>query len=302
MPQTFGSYGHPTRGHGRRGFPSTAPGPQISRVFERILVAIDGSPSSFAAALFAASVASRRATLHLLCVTDRRSPPLASPLAREPNLELRCESTLAAAQAAIGNRAAVAELRIATGRALPAILQMEDEIRADLVCTGSGRARMGIGSVSAAVAREARSAVAILREGIVSVPRIRRIAVGVKRGPTALAAAHRAFDLALGTSASIRLCAVAPEGLSAEEHEAAQKDAEALLAELRTEAADRGLPPPEVEIRFGDPAQELLLAVEESRADLLLVGAGIRRPLRPLGRVAGRLASSCPCPLIICHA
>jgi len=271
-------------------------------VFERILVAIDGSPSSFAAALFAASVASRRATLHLLCVTDRRSPPLASPLAHEPSLELRCETALASAQAAVGKRAAVAELRVGEGRALPAILQMEEEIRADLVCLGSGRTRLGIGSISAAVARESRAAVAILREGIVSVPRIERIAVGVRRGPTALAAAQRAFRLAEGTFARVHLCSVVSDRLPAAELEAARADAKALLAELQAEAEDRGLPPPHAEIRVGDAAQELLLAVDDWRADVLLVGAGVGRSLRPMGRVAGRLASACPCPLVICRA
>lgn len=270
-------------------------------MFDRILVAVDGTPSSFSAALFGASVASRRGTIHLLCVTDRRSPPITGPLVREPSLEHRCETALASAQAALGGRALVAERRIVGGRALPAILQMEDEIGADLVCVGSGRSRLGIGSVSAAVVRESRAAVALLREESFSIPRIERIAVGARRGPTALAAARRAFQLAAGTGASLLLVSVVPDRLPSGPRDATREDAASLLEELGREAADGGLPPPESRLLVGDPAIELLHAAQSFQADVLVVGAGVSRPLRPMGRVAGHLASTCTSPLLICR-
>src|SRR5690606_33350464 len=140
-----------------------------------------------------------------------------------------------------------------------------------------------------------------LREESFSIPRIERIAVGARRGPTALAAARRAFQLAAGTGASLLLVSVVPDRLPSGPRDATREDAASLLEELGREAADRGLPPPESRLLVGDPAIELLHAAQSFQADVLVVGAGVSRPLRPMGRVAGHLASTCTSPLLICR-
>lgn len=271
----------------------------IDRVFERILVALDGTPSSFAAALFAASVARPKSGLHLLCVADRSNPPISSP--GEPSLTKRCEQVLAAAQAAVSGRASVVERIVRPGRALAAILAVEEEIEADLICVGSGAARIRPGRVSTAVAREARASIAILREGMVTVPRISRLAVGLRRGPTATAAARHALRLAAGTRAALTLFRVvrAPAGTAGRVEE--EQDARLHLDELANEAEQMNLARPRTQILYGEPSAELLRASLEMRADALFVGAGARRPLRPLGRVVSRLIARCTVPLVVCR-
>ncbi len=278
--------------------PPTGIGIQIERVYERILVAVDGTPASFAAALFAASVRAPAGALHLLCVMDRAHPPLSSPAGA--SLTERCEHVLASARAAIVGRAPVAERVVASGQALPAILEMEEAIDADLVCVGSGRRRLRPGHVSTAVAKGSQASVAILREGTIAVPRLSRLAVGLRRGPTAEAAARQAFRVAAGTGASVTLFHAlvdAPETAVHAEHE---RDAQALLGELGEEARALGLSPT-ARILHGDPVEALVAAALEMRADAIFVGTGTRRPLRPLGRVVSRLLTHCIVPLVICR-
>lgn len=255
---------------------------------------MDGTPASFAAALFGAELAAQGGEIHLLCVTDRANPPQGGP--SERSLEEACQSVLATGQAAISGRARVASRTVAQGRALAAILQQEEAVGADLVCLGSGRTRLRPGQVSAAVARESAVSVVLLREGATDAPRLSRIAVGLRDGPTAMEAARRALRIAAGTGASVHVYAVLRTGRKEEEAAIRKR-----LTALEHEAEELGVPPPRAEFLHGDPAAELLLAVDALRADVLLVGAGQRRPLRPLGRVVTRLTSSCPCPLLICR-
>jgi len=263
-------------------------------VFERILVAVDGTSASYAAALFGAELAAPNGELHLLCVTDRASPPEAASIAR--SLDEACQSVLASGLAAVARRAHVASSTVAKGRALAAILLREEELGADLICLGSGRTRLRPGHVSAAVAREADACVALIRAGVADAPRISRIAVGLRTGPTAQKAAEHAMRIAAGTGAQLYLFAVVRTALRE-----AKEEARRLLGDTARAAEAMGLPSPRTEIRHGEPAAELVLAVDALRADLLVVGAGQRRPMRPMGRVVTRLTSTCPCPLLICR-
>lgn len=165
---------------------------------------------------------------------------------------------------------------------------------------GSGRARLRPGSVSVGVARASQTNVAILREGMVSVPRIARIAVGLRRGPTALAAARRALRVAAGTGAELCLLHALAASADAPGQRIRERDAQAVLDELAGEAEAAGIERPSTRIVPGEPAPALLRAARDARADALFVGRGTRRPLRPLGRVVSRLISTCPAPLVIC--
>ncbi len=79
----------------------------------------------------------------------------------------------------------------------------------------------------------------------------------------------------------------------------AREGARRLLRRLVDEA---GLPV-RVECRYdvGTPADALARAAQEERADVLVIGAGRRRLLRPRAAVqlAVELGAACPCPVVV---
>ncbi|MDH3418017.1 MAG: universal stress protein [Gammaproteobacteria bacterium] len=143
--------------------------------------------------------------------------------------------------------------------------------------------------------------------------KIKRVLVALKpwQGGTPLSVYHARF-LAENLGAELRLlsCVFEPEislGVFNEEPEAAAaqvglvESERSVLADLAASLADWGIYA-QVEVRWGYPAEEVVLAeIESWQADLLVVGthqAG-SRPYTRLAQVDWQLMRSCPCPMLL---
>ncbi len=73
------------------------------------------------------------------------------------------------------------------------------------------------------------------------------------------------------------------------------------LEKARAQAVARGAGPVRSEIRFGDPAQEILKFREETEADAIIIGSRGRGRLAGvlLGSVSQKIASQAPCMVAI---
>jgi nucleotide-binding universal stress UspA family protein len=146
-----------------------------------------------------------------------------------------------------------------------------------------------------------------------------RIVVGVDFSEIAQEALHQAFDMAIlrrAESPEVHAVVVVDDGssgLAIRRPIAAVKDqletAQALLndqvAAIRRFKMEGQPPlpviPTEVQVRVGDPVEQLISVALESRANLLVIGTHGRRGLRRLvlGSVAERVARAAPCPVLI---
>lgn len=274
--------------------------------FENVLVAVDGSSSSFQAAVFSSHLVKGDGGIHLLCVVDRLNPPTAPTYAAEGGPRERCELALASARAAIPGPRRVGSRAVIQGPARVAILQRAEEVGADLVCVGSGRGRLKLGSVSSHVVRHAAISVALLREGNPALPKIERIVAGVNPSPSSLAAGRRAIELAIHTGASLFFATILPsgrgiprEGVELEDAPPGLRDLEeyAGLEEVARLARDLGVRVASAQFVPGAPAEALLRLADAWRGELLVVGAG-RAGVHP-GSVAERLAGQSRIPLLV---
>lgn len=146
-----------------------------------------------------------------------------------------------------------------------------------------------------------------------------RIVVGVDFSEIAQQALHEAFDMALlrrSENPEVHAVCVVDDGssgLAIRRPVAAVRDqletAQALLND-QVSAIRRfkmeGQPPlpiitTEVQVRVGDPVEQLVSVALETRASLLVIGTHGRRGLRRLvlGSVAERVARMAPCPVLI---
>lgn len=286
-------------------------------MFQRVLVAVDGSAVSGKALDFAIE----RAKLHdseltVAFAVNRLTASIASanpyayvdPLPLLQALEAEADAVLGAAEKRIreaGIEAKIAKLDGPPGRALLTYAQGN---AFDCIVMGThgrrGLERLALGSTAEDVVRAASLPVFAVpqRSQEIRMAAMSRLLVGVDGSPAADAAVAVACEIAQREGAAVTLCAVAePVGfdwddldrdvfLSAEIEERARP----LLDLAVRRAASSGVAVTG-ELRKGDAAVEILAAAQACRADCIVMGthgrAGIPRFL--LGSVAqGVLRSS----------
>lgn len=179
-----------------------------------------------------------------------------------------------------------------------AILQTLKESKAGLVALGThgrtGLARLRLGSVSESVLRQAAQPVLTVGPRVrasASLGTFRRILCPVNYTELARRALEHAAAIAEVTGAELIVTHVLEES---EKPEAARpKLCDWVPSELRKRCSVREM------VRSGHPAEQTVLAAEESRADLLVVGAQRRNVLGSLlfGRTTETVIRSAPCPV-----
>ncbi len=137
----------------------------------------------------------------------------------------------------------------------------------------------------------------------------KRILVPLERGDAVPSVLPLVADMARSNGATVRLLHVAPipgervadDGrLVAYASQEMERIEFARRDDLKTAEAQLEGVPVESVVRFGDPAQEILLEAEAFGADLIAVSAEHRRrPWRLLGRVAGKLFRRSDVPVLL---
>jgi nucleotide-binding universal stress UspA family protein len=169
-----------------------------------VVVAVDGSPASNAAAFWAAGEAAMRniplTVIHAVTTPTATWPPVAYPDSLAVRLEDEGKKAIMHA-IKIAEEAIPADRKVAIGRDLvysspaPALIKMSDE--AEMVAVGtSGRgllARGVLGSVSSTVVRHASCPVAVIRDEDLPDPKA-PVLVGVDGSPVSELATEIAFD------------------------------------------------------------------------------------------------------------
>jgi nucleotide-binding universal stress UspA family protein len=169
-----------------------------------IVVAVDGSPASNAAALWAARDAAMRniplTVVHAVATPTATWPPVAYPDSLAVRLEDEGKKAIMHAMK-IAEEAIPADRKVAIGRELvysspaPALIKMSDEVEMVVVGT-SGRGLLGrgvLGSVSSTVVRHASCPVAVIHEEDLPDPHA-PILAGVDGSPVSELATEIAFD------------------------------------------------------------------------------------------------------------
>lgn len=291
-------------------------------IFNRIVFAGDLSEPSRGA--FAAACALARepgAHLHILNVVEPvllaeppesvRGPrlPAVLPATNTAAHRKEVEDQLRAFYRADASIAVDYEVR--AGHAAEEILRVADEINADLLVLGTqgrgGVNRMVCGSVAEAVMRRSSRPVLAVRspDGAPREIAIRRILQPTDFSPRSWPALGVARALARANGAELILMHVAPAEILTGGAFYAPADLgpeKEELARLREDAAQAGLDG-SVQSRFcqGDPVSEILLAAEDLRCDLIVMGSHGRTGLRRLlmGSVAESICRKAPCPTLI---
>lgn len=287
-------------------------------MFERIVVAYDGSEPAAGAAALAFRLGRARAShillLHVIDVSERLAahaealPDLRRQLAQVGD-EWMASLDALAAMAAAGTRI---ESRVVHARPAEAVLEALSEHRADLVAMGThgvGGLKALIGSVSHKVVAHARCPVLLV--GGQAPPKEARINVlaaldGSAHSLRALAVAQ---ELALALGGSLRLVHVVDLSVPFDSDPPVR-----LVRELREEgrrvlAAARSTvsaPLDEVieELREGRPREGLLRAcLEDEPALLVMASRGIGGfPGLLIGSNTRSLVNEAPCPVLIARA
>ena len=258
----------------------------------RVLLAIDGSPSSHVAASWVRSMPWPAATrIRIVAVVEPRTVALAgmsavtaTQLERDevvPALELALRT--AAEEIAAPDRIVDATLR--RGRPASSVLEEATDFRADLVVVGSrglGPIRsMVLGSVSAEIVDQAPCPVVVARE-----PGVRSILLAVDGSPTAQRAVEylaggaylHGRDLeVLSVGHGPAPSSVAPSASDREARRRVEDRAAAAATRLQADGLDARW-----SIAFGDPAHEILAAAHDLGCDLIVLGS---RGLTGLDRV-----------------
>lgn len=247
-------------------------------IFERILVANDGSAAAIAALRIARRIGVPDAALQAVTVAEVHLAAHTGMDAAgwEGRLRADADAARVAAERELGG-VANAETRVVTGYAAQAVLAAADEMDADVVVVGShGHSRAAgalLGSVSTRVVHDAPCSVLVARADADSEGFPRRIVVGVDTSDVSSEAAVVAESLALATGAELRR-------LTATGGKPLPRDA-AISAELDSRA----------------PVEALVDAGKD--CDLLVVGSRGLHGLAALGSVAERVAHRAPCSVLV---
>jgi nucleotide-binding universal stress UspA family protein len=220
--------------------------------------------------------------------------------------------------ARLGEHGVSADVTVRRGSAADVILDQAEADEADLVVVGShgrgGMERFLIGSVSERVARYARTSVLVargdnVRQAIVAVD-------GTEASEHALSVLTR---LPLPVEMRLTIVHVIPEAAPeapvslipsqryeqlVDKYESERRDGAQQIAgqaERRLREAGRA---PDVQVRCGNPAEQLLAAARETGADLVVVGSANRSALGRLflGSVSSRVLSHAPCSVLVARS
>ncbi|CAM3153822.1 universal stress protein [Mycobacterium colombiense] len=170
-----------------------------------IVVAVDGSPASTAAAGWAAREAAMRniplTVAHAVSTPTATFPPVPYPESLVTGLEDEGKKAImhamkVAEDAMPAERAAPIGRKLVYAAPTPALLKMSDT--AEMIVVGSsGRGRLArglLGSVSSAVVRHANCPVAVVRDGELPDPRDGYVLLGTDGSPASELATEIAFD------------------------------------------------------------------------------------------------------------
>lgn len=197
------------------------------------------------------------------------------------------------------------ELGIAAGVPSIEISRFADNYRADLLVLGrkarSQAARLLVGDTADAVARRSRVPCLFVPSGV---GYVRRVLVGLDGTERGMVVLQRACGFARDAGAALRVVTVEPAGVGedgaavgpplARSQRLASRARQIVGRELGDEALAT------VEIRRGDPVEELLSAVEDPGTDALAIGFNRGGPpgLLEAGSTARRLAHLAPCSVL----
>lgn len=262
----------------------------------RILLAIDGSPSSIQARDLVASLSlPSRSLVTALRAYDLPVAWYGDPLAyggarlaeAEEAVRNEADATLVRLTAPLNDRDWSVERRVVRGRASSVILEAAADLDADLIVLGSRGhgpiASMLLGSVSAEVVERANCSVLVARG-----PSVTRLLVATDGSPCAelipdVLAAWRTFDglpaIALGVAPAdsaafglmvslYTLGSMSLEPDRQEVRERYQRHASAMAALL----SEKGIPA-HAEVRTGDAAKEIIAVAAEGPVDLVVTGS-----------------------------
>lgn len=279
--------------------------------YERVLIASDLSDGAVGAVRAAKRVASPDARYGVACIV---SPPLQSPYTAPLDLDLapivRWTQDKAAEWA---ERAGIqgSEIMVRVGSVTREVAQAADEMSADLVAvgqTGTSRfTRWLMGSTARSVLHATPTDVIVGRER--TSERINHVLVATDFHPPSEAAARRARDIAEASGAAVTLAHVLDYDMWTWATHEAQAPPVFDMAEMerRTLAAlhkfnDQHFDgKAKVAMRKGRAAKELLDLIEQSQADLVVLGTrgagAVERVL--IGSVAERTAEASPAPVLV---
>jgi nucleotide-binding universal stress UspA family protein len=275
----------------------------------RILLAVDGSPSSIEARDLVASLPWPEKTSVTVLMAYQLPTGWFGDLAAagwlpesERALEAEAEATLDKLAAPLDGHGWMIDRRLLRGRAASAILSLADEVEADLIVLGSrGHGPIGsmlLGSVSAEVADRARCSVLVARG-----PRVSRLLVATDGSECSLIipdviggwvalSGLPAVSLSVTPVDSpafemmVKLYTMGGHPLEPDQREL-RKHHEQLAAAMAGRLSAAGIPA-RAAVRDGDAAHEIIKATAEVDADLVVTGShglrGIDRWL--LGSVA----------------
>jgi nucleotide-binding universal stress UspA family protein len=282
-----------------------------------IVVAVDGSPASNAAVVWAARAAALHSipltVFHAVVTPTATWPPVPYPesialkLEDDGRKEIAYAIKIAQDAMPAGRKVTIKKEMVYSTPAL-ALIKMSDE--AEMIVVGSsGRgllARGILGSVSSTVVRHAACPVAVIRDEDLPDPQHGPILVGIDGSPASELATAIAFDQASRRGVDlIALHAwsdVAVLELPALDWAAVQAEAERRLAEILAGWQERY---PDVTVRrllVRDlPAQQLIQQSKATQAQLVVVGSHGRGGLTGLilGSVSNTVLHSVRTPVIV---
>ncbi len=287
-------------------------------MFEHIAVAYDGSEQSRAGFAFAVGLAARiGARVTVASAVDWPDDLLASISEPMPGLdrlletrERECAEALTALVATAPERAEI-ETRVLHGKPVPAVLELLDDLRADLVVAGTsgvGFTRYVLGSVSQRLLESAPCDLLLFRGPEVPDGPVQVVAA-VDGSETALRGVAVAGELAAGLGARLALTHVVDDALPFAEtpdeaaHTAAREHGARVLR-----AAHKSITASVVEvveeIREGHPREELIAACEERAPAIAVIGSrgvgGFHGLL--VGSMARDLVNHAECPVLVTRA
>lgn len=289
---------------------------------DRVLLATDGSPQASVAADLVGSVGwPQGATIEVLSVYEPFAAGMELPpdaliaLDRELREEIDTQLGETRARIAIGDRTVETAMR--RGRPATEIAREAERVRADLIVAGSrGRgplATMLLGSVAAEVVDRAECPVLVAR-----VPRLKRLVVADDGSTEAARAVKIVGTWPIFAGLRTRVVSVAPvyavTGLGPVRHaDAKQSYAEGVDAlrgihgfiaeDAAVRLTEAGVPA-RSDTRFGDPANEIIMAALEHEADLIVMGSHGRTGLERvvMGSVARNVLTHAPVSVLVVHA
>ena len=255
------------------------------KIFDRILVGVDGSAESFEALAQARLLATPGGRLVAAVVCEEALAAFVGPTAARTGSELHAEAERVRdrAEAELAGLPG-SEARLLHGRPAPVLEGLARELEATLIVLGSHRRRrsagMLFGSVATSLVHESEAAVLLARSRPGGSGDVRRIVVGIDGSAHSLDALAAARELAERLGAELR-CIVSEGGKPVD------VDGLARVTSLQLEWDERS------------PVDALLAAAEQ--ADLVVVGSRGLHGVSALGSVSERVAHRAACSVLVVH-